>query len=176
MLYHASHISGLKELKPYVSTHGKPYVYAIRSKLMAILFGTPKDDFDLLIDAEDGKAVLYECYLDAIKQVYSGKSCSLYTVEETGFQRGMTGWDEELVCSSPAKVVLEENIPDIYMEIMKATGEGICEIHSYERSEAYLSFLRDELQERVDAFGITEEYRKQDSRFVQYHNVLLGKL
>ncbi len=86
----------------------------------------------------------------------------------------MTGWDEELVCSSPAKVVLEENIPDIYMEIMKAIGEGICEIRSYERSEAYLSFLRDELQERVDAFGITEEYRKQDPRFVQYHNSLLN--
>ena len=108
MLYHASYISGLKELKPQVSTHGKPYVYAIRSKLMAILFGTPKDDFDLLIDAKDGKAVLYECYPDAIKQVYSGKSCSLYTVAETDSQRGMTGWGEELVCSSPAKVVLEE--------------------------------------------------------------------
>lgn len=174
MLYHASRISGLKELKPQVSTHGKPYVYAIRSKLMAILFGSPKDDFDLLIDVEDGKTVLYECYSDAIKQVYSGKSRSLYTVEETDFQKGMTGWDEELVCSSPVKVVWEEIIPDIYMEIMKATREGICEIYSYERSESYLPFLQDELQERVDTFEITAEYRKQDPRFVQYHNSLLN--
>ncbi len=174
MLYHASHISGLKQLKPQVSTHGNPYVYAIRSKLMAILFGAPKDDFDLLIDAEDGKAVLYECYPDAVKRVYSGKGCSVYTVEESGFQAGMTGWEEELVCSTPVTVVSEENIADLYREIMKATEAGICEIHYFEQSETYLSFLRDELQERVDAFGISQEYRERDSRFVQYHNSLLN--
>ena len=174
MLYHASNISGLKELKPQVSTHGKPYVYAIRSKLMAILFGAPKDDFDLLIDGESGKAVLYECYPDAIKQIYSGKSCSLYTVEETGFQMGMTNWDEELVCSSTVPIVSEEVIEDLYLQIIDAVKEDSCEIHFYEQNENYLSFLRDELQERVDAFGITEEYRKNDSRFVQYHNRLLN--
>lgn len=173
MLYHASHISGLKELQPQVSTHGKPYVYAIRSRLMAILFGAQKDDFDLLIDGENGKAVLYECYPDAVKAVYSGKNCSLYTVEETGFQKGMTGWDEELVCSTSVTVRLEEKIDDIYQELMLAVKEGTCEIHFFEQSETYLSFLRDELQERVDAFGISEEYRKQDPRFVQYHNKLL---
>ncbi len=174
MLYHASHISGLKELRPQVSTHGKPYVYAIRSKLMAMLFGTPKDDFDLLIDVEDGKAVLYECYPDAVKKVYSGKTCSLYTLEETGFLEGVTGWEEELVCSAPVQVVAEEKVDDIYGRIMDAVQENACEIHLYERSESYLSFLRDELQARVDAFGISEEYRNRDPRFVAYHNSLLS--
>ncbi len=174
MLYHASHVSGLRELNPRVSTHGIPCVYAIRSKLMAILFGAPKDDFDLLIDAENGKAVLYECYPDAVKTVYSGKSCSLYTVEETGFQTGLTGWDEELVCPEPVTIVSEEIIDDIYKRLIKAVSEGLCEIHFFEQSEKYLSFLRDELQERVTAFGITEEYRKRDRRFVQYHNKLLN--
>lgn len=175
MLYHASHISGLKVLKPQVSTHGKAYVYAIKSKLMAMLFGAPKDDFDLLIDAEDGKPVLYECYPDAIKKVYSKKSCSLYTLEETGFLDGMTGWEEELVCASPVSVVREDIIEDIYAQLMLAAREGECRIHFFEPSKEYLSFLREELQERVDAFGITEEYRKQDVRFVRYHNRLLNQ-
>ena len=174
MLYHASNISGIKELKPQVSTHGKPYVYAIRSKLMAILFGAPKDDFDLLIDSENDVTTLYECYPNAVKTIYFGKKCSLYTVEEVGFQSGMTGWDEELVCSTPVTVVSEENIEDIYGKLMDAIREGICEIHFYEQSEKYLSFLRDELQERVDAFGISEEYTKKDPRFVRFHNNLLN--
>lgn len=175
MLYHASHISGLKELKPRVSTHGKPYVYAIRSKLMAMLFGTPKDDFDLLIDMEEGKVKLYECYPDALKKIYLGKSCSLYTLEETGFQEGMTGWDEELVSSAVAPVVSEEHVEDIYQRIMDAVKENACKICLYEQSEAYLSFLQDEIQERVAAFGISEEYMKRDFRFTQYHNALLKR-
>lgn len=36
MLYHASKIAGLTELKPYVSTHGKGYVYAIRNGVTAL--------------------------------------------------------------------------------------------------------------------------------------------
>lgn len=174
MLYHASQMTGLKELIPQVSTHGKPYVYAIRSRMMAMLFGTQKDDFDLLVDAENGKAILYECYPDAVKKVYSGKSCSIYSVEETGFQEGLTGWDEELVCPTSVAIVSEETVKDIHEQLMLAVEEGNCEIHFYERSEKYLSFLRDELQERVDTFGISREYREHDSRFVQYHNVLLN--
>lgn len=174
MLYHASHVADLKELIPQVSTHGKPYVYAIRSKLMAMLFGAPKDDFDLLIDVENEKAILYECYPDAVKKVYSENSCSIYTVEETGFQEGLTGWDEELVCPTAVEIISEETVKDIYEQLMLAVEEGYCEIHFYEQSEKYLSFLRDELQERVDAFGISQEYREHDSRFVQYHNALLN--
>lgn len=173
MLYHASKLHDLNELKPHISTHGKAYVYAIRSELMAMLFGTPKDDFDVLIDAENGKVVLHECYPDALKTVYEGKSCSLYTVEEANFQEGLTGWDEELVCSVPVTVQSEKRIEDIYKQLMAEVEKENCEIHFFERSEEYLSFLRDELQERVDAFGIDEEYRKKDSRFIKYHNQLL---
>ena len=173
MLYHASNIEGLERLTPHISTHGKPYVYAIRSRLMAILFGTPKDDFDILIDSNCGKAILYECYPLALEKIYSGKSCSLYTVEEENFQNGLTGWDEELVCSTPVAVISEEKIDDIYSEILRATKIGDCEIHFYEQSEDYLSFLRDELQERIVAFGIDEKYRNKDIRFIKYHNQLL---
>ncbi len=175
MLYHASHISGLKLLKPQVSTHGTPYVYAIKSKIMAMLFGAPKDDFDLLIDAEDGKPILYECYPDAVKKVYSEKNCSLYTLEETGFMNGMTGWDEELVCTSPVPVVSEDIVEDIYAQLMLAVREGTCMIHFFEPSEEYLSFLREELQERIDVFGISKEYMQQDIRFIRYHNRLLNR-
>lgn len=175
MIYHASQVKGLHTLTPQISTHGKAYVYGIRSKLMAMLFGAPKDDFDLLIDGEDGKPVLYECYPDAVKKVYSGKSCQMYTLDETGFLSGMTGWEEELVCPSPVTVLKEEKIEDIYAQLMLAVRDNQCRIRFFDESEAYLSFLREELQERVDAFGITQEYMDRDSRFTQYHNKLLGR-
>ena len=48
-------------------------------------------------------------------------------------------------------------------------------IHFFEPSEEYLSFLREELQERIDVFGISKEYMQQDIRFIRYHNRLLNR-
>ena len=57
MLYHASKIRGMRTIEPHISTHGKAYVYAIRNQVTAVCFGAPKDDFDLLMDNQDGKTV-----------------------------------------------------------------------------------------------------------------------
>ncbi len=175
MLYHASDKAGLNRLMPAISTHGKPYVYAIGSKVMAMLFGAPKDDFDLLIDAEEGKPILFECYPGALKRMYSGKTCSVYQVKADGFLSNVTGWDEEWVNENPVDVEQEEIIGDIYGCILEAAQNGLCQIHEYEDSEAYLRFLRDELQERIEMFGLSEEWMNNDPRFAQYHNRLLKK-
>lgn len=173
-LYHASRVSGLKRLEPHQSTHKCPYVYATQSKLAAMLFGAPKDDFDLLIDFENGKPVLYECYPNALKEVYSGKKCSIYTVEETGFQKGVTGWEGEWVCRSTVDVVHEEVVADLYKQLMGAFRAKECIIHFFSQEEEYLSLIREELQARVEAFGITEEQMRKDARFSKYHQRLLS--
>lgn len=46
MLYHVSHTPGIAILEPRVSSHGKPYVYAIENLVTGLLFGVKKDDFD----------------------------------------------------------------------------------------------------------------------------------
>lgn len=174
MLYHASKIADLKRLEPHPSTHQTPYVYAIKSKLAAMLFGAPKDDFDLLMDLEGGKPVLYECYPEALKNVYSGKACSIYTVEGTGFLAGMTGWKEELVCPFAVDVVREEVVEDIYAQLIRAAENGQCILRFFEREEAYLALIREELQERIRIFGMTEEDMRTDARFADYHKELLS--
>lgn len=168
MLYHASATADLKVLEPHVSTHGKAYVYAIKSRLTAMLFGVTKDDFDFLMDEKKGITFLYECYPDALKRVYEGKACSVYTVSEDGFLTGQTGWAAEFVNPMPVEVVCEEKIEDIYGKIMEAADRQMCVIHSYEESEDYLDFLRRELQERVRLFGLTEEHMRADFRFEKY--------
>lgn len=173
MLYHASSTAGKRILEPHLSTHGKEYVYAIRNRVTAMCFGAPKDDFDILIDEVDGKPVLFECYPDALKRVYAGKACSLYTVKEDGFLQGQTGWESEMVSENPVEVISEEIIPDIYESLGSAENRGECVINRYSGDENYLSMLRDELSERIKASGISKEQMGMDDRFQKFLSAIL---
>lgn len=172
-LYHASNHVGLKVLLPQLSIHGTPYVYAVKNKLTAVLFGAPKDDFDILMDEQNGKPVLWECYPDALRTVYCGKSCALYEVKDTGFLSGRTGWEQELVSLNPVTVIRETMIDDIYRVIIQATGNGECILHRYSLETAYQEMLRNELMERIEMFGLTKEHLRQDMRFQTYFSSLL---
>ena len=174
MLYHASKQTGLKELVPNISTHGKKYVYAINNRFTALLFGAPKDDFDILIDEADGKTIIYECYPNALFKVYFSKSCSLYEVSDDGFLANQTGWEPELVSEHTVTVENEIIIQNIYDEIMKSVQNGDCTLFGYRDDEEYKNFLRDELSERIVDYGITKEQMQNDQRFILYHNKLLG--
>jgi len=164
MLYHASKEKGLKVLRPNVSTHGKPYVYAISNMVTAICFGAPKDDFDLLMDEIDGVPHIYECYPDAMKKIYSNKGCSLYEVSSNGFEAGKTGWDTEYVSDKPALVLNEVCISDIYKYLNEMANMGKCVVHRYSENKAYQAWLHDELSERIKDFGLSEDDIRNDSR------------
>ena len=173
MLFHASSHFGLTALAPHVSTGRTAYVYAIRDKTAAVCFGAPKDDFDLLMDVEDGITVLCECYPGALEKVYAGKTCALYTVDERTFRGGCTGWDAEYVSEAEVPVLSEEIIPDILAYLLQEAERGSCIIRRYAEEETYLSMLRDELRERIDAFGLTKAQMERDCRFRLYFNKLL---
>ena len=168
MLYHSSKEPGLKYLEPRISTHGKAFVYAVRSRVTAVLFGAPKDDFDLLTDETGGVAHIYECYPDAAEKIYGGKKCSLYTVGEEGFLPDVTGWEPELVCESAVPVIREEFIADILSYLDNAAARGDCVIHRYSDEQAYRAMLREELEERIADFGLTEEEIKKDPRLAHF--------
>ncbi len=174
MLYHASQTSGLKELTPHISTHGKPYVYAIAGRLTAMLFGAPKDDFDFIMDEKDGKPVIYECYPDAFKTVYLGRSCSLYEVDEDGFLRGKTSWAPECVCEHAVPVVKETVVDDLFDELTRAVRNGELVINAYRDDAEYKSLIREQISARVALWGLTEEQLRSDKRFARYHNKLLA--
>ena len=175
MLYHASERAGIRELVPRMSTHGRRYVYALSNRVTALLFGAPKDDFDILMDEAEGKPAIYECYPDALKKVYWGKSCSVYAIREDGFLSGQTGWDAELVCEHSVPVVAEERIENLFDEIIDAIQSGACAFHAYSEDADYQNFLRDELSERIRSFGITEAQMDADPRFRLYFDELLAR-
>ena len=175
MLYHASQQSGIKELVPQMSTHGRKYVYAINNRTTAILFGAPKDDFDILLDEADGKPVIFECYPNALRKIYFEKTCYLYVLREEGFLSNQTEWKPELVCEHNVPVVSEEKIENIYNEIIASIHTDSCIFHAYSTDEEYQMFLKDELSERVRHFGITDEQMDADPRFALYFNNLLER-
>ena len=173
VLYHSSAVHGLKILLPHVSTHGRRYVYAIDGKITSVLFGAPKDDFDLLTDQDGGVPVVYECYPGALQSVYGGRSCSVYEVGGEGFLSGVTGWSKEFVCERPVPVLREDMIPDIYALLTDAALREECVIHRYSADAEYIAMLREELSERVRAFGLTRRKMENDPRFGRYFPWLL---
>lgn len=175
MLYHASQTPGLTELIPHRSTHKIPYVYAIRTRVTALCFGAPKDDFDLLMDEEKGIPELWECYPGAFQRVYGGKSCSLYAVSEEDFLEGQTGWEPELVCPHAVTVVREEKIPDLFAALRSAADQGLCTLHEYSEDAEYQAMLREELGSRIRSYGLTQVQLDQDPRFVQFLNQILRR-
>lgn len=172
ILYHASPKAGLTKLVPYASSHGEAYVYAIENPVTALLFGAPKDDFDLLMDEKNGVPELWECRPNVLREVYSGRSCSLYTVPEEGFLGGQTGWQPEHVCKTPVPIVHEKRVPDLYEWLAAAQERGIVIVHAFRADAAYHAFLLEEFRERIVSFGLTEKAVRADARLAPFWDEL----
>lgn len=178
MLYHVSPRSGLKTLQPHVSTHGKAYVYAIENMVTGILFGVRHDDFDFIISTdENGRPSVYECYPDALIRVYQGKSCSVYEVEEEGFQRGITSWSPELVCEKEVAVAGEIFVGDVYRRLLEEEQKKNLDIYRYEHQEEYRKKIAAHVVDRIFKFQINlSRIGVQDRRFKEYFGGIIEAL
>lgn len=176
MLYHVSQQSGLHLLKPRVSSHGKPYVYAVDNLTMGLVFGARHDDFDFLLsDDAEGRPVLYECYPEAFTQVYGGKSCSVYTVSETGFARGVTGWAPELVCEREVPVQQEWRIERLDKRLLQEASSGRLIIHRYAHTNTYKKRIAEHIVDRLIRFDALERL-DTDPRFQTHYQKLVEAL
>lgn len=179
MLYHVSPKSGLKTIQPHISSHGKAYVYAIENMVTGLLFGVRMDDFDFLITTDDrGVSSVYECYPDAFRHVYQGKACSLYTVDDSGFQRGMTSWSPELVCENEVEVIDETVIDDLYQRLLEEEQKGNLHIIRYEYCDEYRKNIARHIVDRLIRFDIDlNQCIERDTRFARYYkNIVQGLL
>ena len=173
MLYHVSPTAGLRLLQPRLSSHGRPYVYALENPVTALLFGAPKDDFDFLMDQDAGGVPqVWECYPGALERVYQGKSCSIYTLEEEGFQRGITGWEPELVCCAPVPVREEKRIADLYACLTERAKQGELMLHRYQDEPAYKRLISQHIVDRLIRFDALK-HLETDPRFQKYYRPII---
>lgn len=176
MLYHVSNISGIKVLKPRISSHKKAYVYAVDNIVTGLLFGAPHDDFDFLITTEESKKpVIYECYPDAFELIFKGKSCSVYEVYEEGFLRGMTNWDAELVCENEVPVRSEIFIGDLYCRLTEEAARGNLTIYKYQHSIEYKRIISEHIVDRLIRFDALNRINS-DIRFQKYYKKIIEAL
>lgn len=178
MLYHVSPVSGLKKLTPHVSTHQTPYVYAIESMVTGLLFGVRKDDFDFLISTDNsGTPTVYECYPNALESIYQGKSCSVYSVAEEGFLRGMTSWSAELVCPNEVPVLDECSVSDLYQRLLEEEKNGTLILRRYEHTPAYRKLIAGHVIDRLIRFDMDlSRCLEQDPRFALHYRALVQAL
>ena len=178
MLYHVSQKAGLKILQPHVSTHKKAYVYAINNMVTGMLFGAKQDDFDFIICTdENDKPMIYECYPDALRNIYQGKGCSVYELSVEGFQRGMTSWDPELVCACEVEVLREIVVNDLYVRLLEEEQRGNLEIHRYEFCDEYRKKISSHIVDRLIRFEVDlSKCPEEDERFSTYYRDIVRAL
>lgn len=178
MLFHVSPKHGLKTLQPHVSTHKKAYVYAINNIVTGMLFGGKHDDFHFIITTdEDGTPSIFECYPDAFRTVYQGQSCSVYVVDEQGFQSGMTSWSPELVSENEVDVIEEIVVDDLYERLCSEEQKGTLRVHRYEHSDAYRKIIASHITDRLIRFQMDlDTIADQDARFATYFQDIIRAL
>lgn len=173
MLYHISKTPGLTTLTPHVSTHQKPYVYAIENVVLGLLFGAQKDDFDCIITTENDTAVFMECYPDAFRRIYQNKSCSIYEVPEEGFLRGRTSWSPELVCEKDVPVLREIPVPDLYTRLLEEEVKGSLIIRRYTDTAEYKQMVSRHIVDRLIRFDMVYT---ENCRIRQHYGKLIDAL
>lgn len=178
MLYHVSPKAGLISLQPHISTHKKAYVYAIDNMVTGMLFGAKHDDFDFIISTDEmGTPVICECYPDAFQKVFQGKACSVYVVEDDGFQRGVTSWKPELVSEKEVAVKREIAIDDLYQQLLSEEQKGTLKIERYMYCDAYRKKIAFHITDRLFRFEIDLHHcMEKDARFATYYKDMVQAL
>ncbi len=136
LVYHASKVQGLKEIKPHTSTHKKSWVYAAKK----IEFAATKlgDNFDFIcqIGKENNKGYIWERFEGALEYAYKNKSGSIYKLPADTFLEGQTTWCEEIVSNVPVRVVEELQIPDALEFIKQIINEGKLRLYRFPNTPA----------------------------------------
>ena len=157
MFYHISSQKGLTELEPRVSTHGKPWVYALTNFAVGLIFagrddlGNKADDkFTKYGVTKDNIPEVFELYQGCLNEILKNKDCYIYELEDSGFLPNQTSWAPEWVSPNKTKVIGVQHITDILAEIKKLEAEGKFVIHYYKNTDEYNEFVRNRIEPIIE--------------------------
>lgn len=139
MLYHGSSAGGLTELKPFLSEHGKPYIYFASNPVVALFYTVhaverPYNWFPY--GFKNGIPVYNEYYPDALADVYKGKTGFLYEFESINGAENPTGINCACVCEKPVPVERVIEIPDVFEALVECEKRGQLIIERYDNLNA----------------------------------------
>ena len=173
ILYHGSPLEGLRELKPFLSEHGRPYLYFADNPLVAMLYAVqpvPKP-FSFYPYGFQGKAVVFsEYYENAFADIYKGKRGYLYECRNVRGAKQPTQINCAYTCTEPVKVDSVTEIPDLYAFFKEWEKKGRFRIKPRrEVSEKEMCLVLAELQKDMQKHRLKEQPAHPMSVFLQKH-------
>lgn len=131
ILYHGSPVGGLTELKPFLSEHGRPYLYFADNPLVALLYAVkpvPKP-FSFYPYGFQGKTVFFsEYYENAFADIYKGKKGYLYACHHVPETEELAQINCAYTCTEPIKADAVTEIPDLYVYFKRQEKEGLFHV------------------------------------------------
>lgn len=174
-LYHGSDNGNIKKLQPRLSNHGKPLVYLIGNRALAVMyaynpFPRPNGFFTYGFD-KNGKPYYDEYFDHQLEKLYKGKSGYLYIVDDENLNikplnqiQGAYVSEETITVGKPIF------IDDIYKELLKLEKEGLIKINWFhdakeERKLLYKKIIQKEIESKELKQDLTHPY----TEFLQEH-------
>ena len=171
--YHVSNVAGLSVIEPRKSTHKKLWVYAVMDKTVGLCFGVKKDDFDFIVGtSSEGVLEMWECYPNAFEACYAGRSCSVYQLADSGFKEGQTTWPAEYVSEQPTKVVAEDVVSDLKLELEAAMARGEFILHKYSSDLEYKAKISAHIVDRLIRFDYLNREEMPESILIHYKDIV----
>ncbi len=174
LFYHGSPIGGLNELKPFLSEHGKPYIYFSSSPIVALLYAVkpvPKPfSFYPYGFEKDGTVVYSEYFENAFFHLYNGKVGYLYECTHLENTDNPTNIHCAYTCSEAIKVSKVTEISNLYTYFQEQEAKGLFLIKQREKiSEKEMQFVFDELKNDIKSHNLRQFFQHPMSIFIQEH-------
>lgn len=166
-VYHGSPVCGMEKAIPKISSHGKPYVYAAKKRIIATLFLERWNDFIFNLGTTNDNGIeiiqLTERYENALYEVYGNKSGYLYTLDGTTFEEGKTSYSEEVVSEESVSVIRCEKIENILLEILNYEKQDKIKIFRFPERPSYIPVDNSDLiREAISIFRKTGDMKVID--------------
>lgn len=143
MFYHGSSVGDLAELVPFISEHGKPYIYFTTNPVVALFYtvkAVEKPYSWFPYGFKDGIPVYTEYYPEALADVYKGRKGYIYEFEKIENAENPTEINCACVCSSAIKTEKVTEISHVYEKLLEHEKNGELIIERYETLSVKKSF------------------------------------
>lgn len=172
--YHGSSVGGLTELQPFLSEHGKPYIYFSSDPAVALLYAVkpvpkPFSWYPYGFD-ETGVPVYSEYWQNAFSDIYKGKRGFLYGCADIASLSNPTAINCAYTCETPVKTDFCAEISDLYNELMQYEKAGLFKIRKFETvTGEELEFVYDDIRKTVLQYNLKKFPDGPMSIFIREH-------
>ena len=169
-----SPVGGLDELKPFLSEHGKPYIYFATNPLVALLYAVkpvPKPFSFYPYGFDNNGNVVYSEYFDnAFYQLYKGRAGYLYECNNLKNTETPTQINCAYTCTEAIKVDKVTEISDLYLFYKEQEEKGLFRVKKrIEISENEINFVLDELSKDIKKYDLKNSPQNPMSIFIKTH-------